>query len=75
MYKKNWRKMAQFLDQVSKAAHLMNCRVLCASMFETLLNLISDNRVNEGIKPSVAKTLSCLIYHNHRYQERKEMSK
>ncbi|CDW84724.1 serine threonine-protein phosphatase 4 regulatory subunit 4 [Stylonychia lemnae] len=75
IHKKNWRKMAEFLDQVSKAAHLMNCRILCANMFESLINLISDNRVNEGIKPSIAKVLSYLIYHNHRNQERKEMSK
>jgi hypothetical protein len=58
MHKKNWRKLAQFLDQVSKAAHLLNCRVLSQNMFETLQSLLTDNRVNEAIKPSVAKCIA-----------------
>jgi hypothetical protein len=54
------------------ASQILNCKQLCQQLHSPLLQLLSDPKINEIVKPSVARLLSILVFNSYRKQERKE---
>eukprot|EP00347_Sterkiella_histriomuscorum_P018664 403344647 len=72
-YRKDWRAFELLINQINMACISLNCRVLSQGIMSSLITLLSDQRVNEQIKPAIARLVSTLVYNNYRRLERQEL--